>query len=60
MLPLLSSLAWAEMYIILGVLFRPGAYEMSLECDESDIVPIHDSDIGVPKYDSKGLLIRLK
>ncbi|KAI1496062.1 cytochrome P450, partial [Biscogniauxia marginata] len=52
------NLAYAEMYVFLGVLFRPGAHKMSLECDESDIVLIHDSDVGIPKHDSKGLRIR--
>lgn len=26
--------------------------------DESDMAPIHDSDVGVPKRDSKGLNVR--
>ena len=46
------------MYIVLGILFRPGGHRMSLECDESDIVPIHDSDVGIPKPNSLGLRVR--
>ncbi|KAL8710178.1 MAG: hypothetical protein Q9220_005261 [cf. Caloplaca sp. 1 TL-2023] len=54
------NLAWAEMYIILAVLFRPGGHKMTLgNCDETDIVPIYDSDVGVAKPDSRGLNIRL-
>lgn len=33
---------------------------MSLDCDESDIVPIHDSDVGIPKFDSRGLRVRFE
>ncbi|KAI0163255.1 cytochrome P450 [Pestalotiopsis sp. NC0098] len=42
----LLSLAWSELYIVLAILFRPGGHKMSLDCDESDIVPVHDSDVG--------------
>ncbi|KAI4592711.1 hypothetical protein KJ359_010470 [Pestalotiopsis sp. 9143b] len=52
------NLAWSELYIVLAILFRPGGHKMSLDCDESDIVPIHDSDVGVPKPDSRGLRVR--
>ncbi|MCJ1423294.1 hypothetical protein MMC29_001176 [Sticta canariensis] len=54
------NLAWAEMYIVLGILFRPAGHKMSLDCDESDIVPIHDSDVGIPKSDSRGLRVRFE
>ncbi|KAI1282958.1 putative benzoate 4-monooxygenase cytochrome P450 [Xylaria sp. FL0933] len=54
------NLAWAEMFLVLGLLFRPGSHQMSLECDESDIVLVHDSDVGIPKYDSIGLCVRFK
>ncbi|KAI0903280.1 putative cytochrome P450 [Ustulina deusta] len=52
------NLAWAEMFITLGLLFRPGGHQMVLECDESDIVPVRDSDVGIPKHDSIGLCVR--
>ncbi|KAI0399650.1 putative cytochrome P450 [Xylaria palmicola] len=52
------NLAWAEMFIVLGLLFRPGGHKMSLECDESDIVLVHDSDVGIPKHDSRGMRVR--
>ncbi|KAI0534564.1 putative cytochrome P450 [Xylaria digitata] len=54
------NLAWAEMYIVLGLLFRPGGHRMSLDCDESDIVLIRDSDVGIPKPDSRGLRVRFE
>ncbi|PHH87959.1 hypothetical protein CDD83_8173 [Cordyceps sp. RAO-2017] len=54
------NLAWAEMYIILGVLFRPGGHKMSLDCDESDMVLVHDSDVGIPKTGSRGLRVRFE
>ncbi|KAI1394186.1 putative cytochrome P450 [Hypoxylon trugodes] len=57
------NLAWAEMFIVLGILFRPGGHRMSLnsdECDESDIALIHDSDVGIPKSDSRGLRVRFQ
>lgn len=51
-----SSLAWAEMYIFIGSLFRPGGYKMTLtDCDESDVIPVRDSDIGIPKRNSRGV-----
>lgn len=28
---------------------------MSLDCDESDIVLVYDSDVGIPKPESRGL-----
>ncbi|KAI0895194.1 putative benzoate 4-monooxygenase cytochrome P450 [Annulohypoxylon nitens] len=52
------NLAWAEMFIVLGVLFRPGGHQMTLECDESDIVLVRDSDVGIPKPGSRGLKVR--
>ncbi|KUL83821.1 hypothetical protein ZTR_06624 [Talaromyces verruculosus] len=49
--------AWAQMYLILGTLFRPNkAYRLQLgECDESDVYPVVDNEFGVAKYDSRGL-----
>ncbi|KAL4947493.1 cytochrome P450 [Aspergillus filifer] len=53
------NLAWSELYVCIATLFRPGAHNMSLAgTEESDMVPIFDSDVGVPKRDSKGLNIR--
>ena len=53
---LLASLAWSELYVCIGVLFRPGGHKMRLAgTDESDMVPIFDSDVGVPKRNSRGL-----
>ncbi|PGH07561.1 hypothetical protein AJ79_06231 [Helicocarpus griseus UAMH5409] len=54
------NLALAELYVCIAVLFRPGGYEMSLVgTDESDMVLVHDSEVGVPKRDSKGLNVRV-
>ncbi|KAI1196100.1 putative benzoate 4-monooxygenase cytochrome P450 [Nemania serpens] len=53
-----ANLAWSECYIVLAVLFRHDAHNMSLECDESDIVLVKDSDVGTPKAGSKGLRVR--
>lgn len=51
------SVAWAQMYLILGTLFRPNKnYRLQLgECDESDVYPVVDNEFGVAKYDSRGL-----
>lgn len=50
----------AEMHIVLAVLFRPGGYKINLAgSDESDILPVQDSDVGCPKRNSKGLRITL-
>ncbi|KAI1132548.1 putative cytochrome P450 [Nemania abortiva] len=54
------NLAWAELYIVLGLLFRDGGHQMRLECDESDIVPIYDGDVGLPKSNSRGLRVRIQ
>lgn len=48
------------MYLVIGILFRPGEYKMRLDCDESDIVQIHDSDVEIPKSDSRGLRVRFE
>lgn len=56
-LTFLLSLAWAELYIVLGTLFRPGGHKMTLDCDESDIAPSVDNEWGVPKHDSRGLRV---
>ena len=45
------------MYVVLGILFRPGGHKMSLDCHESDIVPIRDGDVGIPKPISRGLRV---
>ncbi|KAK4061966.1 uncharacterized protein Triagg1_10129 [Trichoderma aggressivum f. europaeum] len=49
--------AWAQMYLILGTLFRPNkSYQLELgETDESDVYPVVDNEFGVAKYGSRGL-----
>lgn len=51
------SVAWAQMYLILGTLFRPNkSYQLELgESDESDVYPVVDNEFGVAKYGSRGL-----
>ncbi|KAI2629319.1 putative cytochrome P450 [Hypomontagnella submonticulosa] len=52
-------LAWAEIYIVLGTLFR--SYELSLSGTRRDDVEMaHDFFDPVPKLDSKGLRVRVQ
>ncbi|KAI1344240.1 putative benzoate 4-monooxygenase cytochrome P450 [Xylariaceae sp. FL0016] len=54
------NVAWAEMYIFLGTLFLDEGLEMSLiDCDEVDIMPVRDCEVGLPHKDSRGLKIKL-
>jgi hypothetical protein len=53
-----SSLASAEIYQILAVLFRNGGPKFELyETDESDVKLVHDFVTPMPRLDSKGLRI---
>ena len=49
-----SSLGWAKMYIALVILFQLGAHKMSLDFDESDLIPIDDNDLGISDFNSRG------
>jgi hypothetical protein len=50
----------AELYFTISVIFRPGAPKISLyETDESDIKPVRDYVIGLPKPESKGVRITI-
>ncbi|KAL4884660.1 putative cytochrome P450 [Aspergillus karnatakaensis] len=50
------TLAYAEMYWVMAVLFRPGAPDLKLfETDESDVVQSVDLLVPRPKLDSRGL-----
>jgi hypothetical protein len=57
-----DSLAYAELYIVLGTLFRPGGpcgSEMILtNCDDSDFALVGESEFGVPSPRSRGLSVK--
>lgn len=54
------SLAYAEMYLALAVLFRPGGPNFQLfETDESDIIQVHDFLLPLPRLDSKGMRVTI-
>ena len=56
--PLENSLAYADMYILLATLFRPGAPKMTLyETDESDVKFECDFGVSGPRIDSKGVRV---
>lgn len=51
-----SSLAQAEMYLALAVLYRPDGPKLELfETDESDVKRVHDLIIPLPKLNTKGI-----
>lgn len=48
------------MYLALGVLFRPDGPKMELfETDETDVIPVHDYFLAMPKLDSKGMRVKI-
>jgi hypothetical protein len=50
-----TSLAYAEMNLALGVLFRPNGPNLSIfETDESDVKQAVDFLMPTPKLDSRG------
>jgi len=52
------NLAYAEMYLVLAVLFRRGGPNFELfETDESDVVQVHDFLLPLPRLDSKGMRV---
>lgn len=58
---LIPSLAYAELYLVLAVLFRPGGPQFELfETDESDVVQVHDFLLPLPRLDSKGMRVMIK
>ncbi|KAG9254338.1 cytochrome P450 [Emericellopsis atlantica] len=55
------NLAWAEMYLAIAVLFRPGGPKLVLhDADESDIKIARDYIMGFPKADAKDICIKVK
>lgn len=54
----LNILAVAEINILLAVLFRPEGPKLELfETDESDVTPVHDFLVSIPKLDTKGVRV---
>lgn len=50
------SLAYAELYLVLAVLYRPGGPRSELfETDESDVVQVHDFLVPLPRSDLKDM-----
>lgn len=55
------SLAHAELFITLAILFRPGAPKLKLyHTDESDVYPAMDLFTVAPKADSKGVRVTVE
>lgn len=55
------NLAYAEIFLTIGTLMRPGGLEFELfETDLSDIETVHDFFNPSPRLDSKGLRVRVK
>ena len=56
-----NSLAYCELNLILSALFRPNAPEFDMvDTDESDVMPVHDLIVPMPKLDTKGVRILFK
>lgn len=53
-----NSLAHCEINLIISALFRPGGLDFDLyKTDESDVMPVHDLIVPMPKLDTKGVRI---
>jgi hypothetical protein len=53
-----SSLAHAEMYLVLAALFRRFTFEL-YETDVSDVQLAHDFFLPSPKLDTKGVRVKV-
>ncbi|KAM5349174.1 hypothetical protein ACJ41O_008997 [Fusarium nematophilum] len=52
------NFAYAELYVTLAIMFRPDGPNLKLfETDETDVIPVHDIFLAVPKLDSKGMRV---
>jgi hypothetical protein len=51
-----NSLAWVELYLTLGMMFRRYKFEL-FEADVTDVQMAHDFFIPVTKLDSKGVRV---
>ncbi|KAH8887959.1 putative cytochrome P450 [Thozetella sp. PMI_491] len=55
------NLAYGELYLTLAVLFRPEGPKMTLfETDETDVIPVHDYFLAMPKLDTKGMRVKVE
>lgn len=55
------SLAYAEIYLTLAILFRAGGPKFELyETDESDVMHIHDYVQPLPKLSTKGIRVKVR
>ncbi|KAI5459348.1 hypothetical protein BGZ63DRAFT_406648 [Mariannaea sp. PMI_226] len=56
-----SNLAYAELHLVLAVLFRPGGPKLSIyDTDESDVKPALDYILSIPKLNSRGLRVTVE
>lgn len=56
----MNSLALAELYLTIAILFRPNGPRFDLfDPDESDVRVKHDFFLGLPKLDSKGVRVKV-
>lgn len=47
-----------ELYATIAILFQPGAPKLSLfETDHTDVFPVRDYTIGLPKSESQGVRV---
>jgi hypothetical protein len=54
----LNSVAYCEVNLMISALFRPGGPDFDLyETDESDVMPVHDLIVPLPKLDTKGVRV---
>ncbi|KAF7126040.1 hypothetical protein CNMCM5793_002399 [Aspergillus hiratsukae] len=52
------NLAYCEVNYIIAALFRPGGAEFELyETDETDVIPVHDLIVPLPRLESKGVRV---
>jgi hypothetical protein len=50
----------AEMHLLLATVFRPGGPRLELfETDESNVKPIHDFLLPLPRLDTKGVRVKM-
>ncbi|KUJ19996.1 putative cytochrome P450 [Mollisia scopiformis] len=55
------NLAYAEMYLALAIMFRPNGPRMALyKTDETDVIPVHDYFLAMPRGDSKGMRVTIE
>jgi hypothetical protein len=57
----IASLAWAELYLIAGTLFRVGGPKMELfETTDKDVLYERDFYAAFPSIDTKGVRVLIK